>query len=84
MREHGNVIEGMDEFVAGPTFLTSWAELAAELDLEPEPANDIGFDLAEEVKESRLEAYHVITLGRLTLGFFLSAYLRIMIVLKSM
>lgn len=26
--------------------MTSWAELAAELELEPEPANDIGFDLA--------------------------------------
>jgi len=36
----------MDEFVAGPTFMTSWAELAAELELDPEPANDIGFDLA--------------------------------------
>jgi len=41
---HG--IEGMDEFVDGPTFLTSWAELAAELELAPEPTNDIGFDLA--------------------------------------
>ena len=40
------MIEGMDEFVAGPTFMTRWAELAADLDLEPEPANDIGFDLA--------------------------------------
>lgn len=40
------MIDGMDEFVAGPTFLTSWAELAAELQLDPEPAQDIGFDLA--------------------------------------
>jgi predicted metal-dependent HD superfamily phosphohydrolase len=40
------MIEGMDEFVNGPTFMTSWAELAAELDLDAEPANDIGFDLA--------------------------------------
>lgn len=46
VREHGPMIDGMDEFVEGPTFLTSWAELAAELDLEPEPTNDIGFDLA--------------------------------------
>jgi predicted metal-dependent HD superfamily phosphohydrolase len=46
VREHGSVIEDMDELLAGPTFLTSWAELAAELDLAPEPANDIGFDLA--------------------------------------
>lgn len=40
------MIEGMDEFVSGPTFMTSWAELAAELELDAEPANDIGFDLA--------------------------------------
>ncbi len=46
VREHGDMIEGMDEFVAGPTFMTSWAELAAELELDAEPANDIGFDLA--------------------------------------
>ena len=36
----------MGEFGAGPRFMTSWAELAAELDLDAEPANDIGFDLA--------------------------------------
>jgi predicted metal-dependent HD superfamily phosphohydrolase len=46
VRDDGPVIEGIDEFVAGPTFMTSWAELAAELELEPEPAHDIGFDLA--------------------------------------
>ena len=40
------MIEGMDEFVNGPTFMTRWAELAAELELEAEPAKDIGFDLA--------------------------------------
>ena len=50
VREHGWVIEGMDEgmdeFVAGPAFLTHWAALASELDLAPEAANDVGFDLA--------------------------------------
>jgi len=30
----------------GATFMTKWAELAAELELDAEPANDIGFDLA--------------------------------------
>ena len=40
------MIEGMDEFVNGPSFMTSWAKLAAELALDAEPANDIGFDLA--------------------------------------
>jgi predicted metal-dependent HD superfamily phosphohydrolase len=40
------MIDGMDDFVNGPTFMTRWAELAAELELDPEPANDIGFDLA--------------------------------------
>lgn len=29
-----------------PTFLTRWATLAAELDIAPEAAQDIGFDLA--------------------------------------
>lgn len=35
-----------DDFVPGPAFMTRWAELAADLDLDPEPTNDIGFDLA--------------------------------------
>jgi predicted metal-dependent HD superfamily phosphohydrolase len=39
-------IAGMDAFVDGPSFMTSWAALANELELAPEPANDIGFDLA--------------------------------------
>ena len=46
MREHGSVIEGHETTAAGPTFMTSWAELAAELDLPGEAAHDIGFDLA--------------------------------------
>ena len=46
MRDDGTVIEGMDDFVVGSTFMTSWVELAAELGLEAQPTNDIGFDLA--------------------------------------
>jgi len=42
----GMGFDGMDEFVSGPTFMTSWIELANELELDAEPANDIGFDLA--------------------------------------
>ena len=36
----------LSEDAPGPTFMTRWADLAAELDLDPEAANDIGFDLA--------------------------------------
>ena len=43
---HGGVIEGLDSFIEGPTFFSLWLELAAELDLDGEPTNDIGFDLA--------------------------------------
>ena len=46
VRDDGAVIEGIDKFVSGPTFMTSWVELAAELGLDAGPANDIGFDLA--------------------------------------
>lgn len=61
MREHGAVTERDDAEAAadwallraqlsqdapGPTFMTKWADLAAELGLDAEPANDIGFDLA--------------------------------------
>jgi len=43
---HDGGIEGLDSFIEGQTFFSSWLELAAELDLESEPTNDIGFDLA--------------------------------------
>ncbi len=46
MRDDGTVNEGMDDLMAGPTFMTKWAELASELDLDAQAANDIGFDLA--------------------------------------
>lgn len=39
-------IDGLDSFIDGPTFMTQWVELAADLELDAEPANDIGFDLA--------------------------------------
>lgn len=39
-------MDPMDELRSGPIFMTRWATLAAELGLQPEPANDIGFDLA--------------------------------------
>jgi len=44
--EWARLRDELTEPAPGPTFMTSWAELAAELDLDPEPANDIGFDLA--------------------------------------
>lgn len=39
-------IDPMDELRSGPMFMTRWAALASQLELEPEAANDIGFDLA--------------------------------------
>jgi len=35
-----------DVDTSGSVFLTKWAELAADLELAPEPTSDIGFDLA--------------------------------------
>jgi len=36
----------IDDFSAGPVFLQKWAELAADLELDAQPAKDIGLDLA--------------------------------------
>jgi len=35
-----------DEVRSGPLFMVRWASLAAELELDPQPTEDIGFDLA--------------------------------------
>jgi len=35
-----------DEVRSGPLFMVRWASLAAELELAPQPTEDIGFDLA--------------------------------------
>lgn len=48
-RDDGDVSDqqhGFDDLGRGPAFLTKWAELAADLELDAQPANDIGFDLA--------------------------------------
>lgn len=39
-------MDSMNELRSGPVFMTRWAALAADLELNPEAANDIGFDLA--------------------------------------